>query len=352
MAKILVVDDEYSIRATLCEFLKQQGHEVTPAADAVSALDLIREGSFDVIVSDIIMPRLSGIALLEKIRGLDSEAQVIIMTGEPTVDTAISAVQSGANDYLVKPIKRDDFLKAVNHVLSIKHLQDEKKSLEEQNRQYQHGLEKIVENRTGELRRNMEGIVFLLSSVTEVRDPYTAGHQRRVGNLSAAIGRALGFSEKEAEFLRVTGYMHDIGKIMIPTEILAKPEPLNPIEKQIVRGHPEHAFEMLQQVNLPKQMARAIYQHHERYDGSGYPFGLLRNELCMEAQILSVADVLEAMTSHRPYRAAQDLSAALAEIEHFAGTSYHPEVSAVCLRLFREEQYQIDESVHDISFSL
>ena len=150
------------------------------AADADEALTLHERNAYDVIVSDIIMPRTTGIQLLEQVRKQDAATQIIIMTGEPTVDTAVLAVQKGANDYLTKPIRKDAFLKTVQNALKVKQLINEKQALEAENRRYQKDLEETIERRTGELQKNMQGVIYLLSSVVEVRDPYTAGHQRRV----------------------------------------------------------------------------------------------------------------------------------------------------------------------------
>ncbi len=352
MERILIVDDENSIRVTLCEFLKRRGQIADSASNAFEALQMIEENSYDVIVSDIIMPQLTGLQLLEKIRENSQTAQVLIMTGEPTVDSAVLSVKRGANDYLIKPIRKDDFLKSVDHALQIKRLSDAKHLLEEKNLRYQRELEEMVKIRTSELEKNMQGIVFLLSSVVEVRDPFTAGHQRRVGNLSAAIAELLGLDKKRVELIRVTGYIHDIGKIMIPTEILSKPGILNPIERKIIENHPSNGLEMLTRVNLPDVIGEIISQHHERYDGSGYPSGINGGEMRIEPQILGVADVIEAMTSHRPYRPALELSAALAEIKAFSGRSYHPEVVDACIQLFHEKNYTIDQSEYEVFFPL
>ncbi|MEL7655592.1 MAG: HD domain-containing phosphohydrolase [Bacillota bacterium] len=352
MSRVLIVDDEKSMRITLSEFLKKEGYEIDSAPDAYTAFQMLGETQYDIVVTDIIMPRITGIELLEKIREKSQNIQIIIMTGEPTVETAVKAVKSGANDYLTKPIHRDAFLKAIYHAEQVKQLIDEKAELEKQNQKYQKGLEEIVIDRTKALQGAMQGTISLLSSVVEARDPYTAGHQRRVGNLSAAIGKKMGLDNKTIENVRMIGYIHDIGKIAIPTEILSKPGSLNDLEMQMIRNHSISGYEMLMKVNLPKIIGETIYQHHERCNGEGYPRGLTENEISIEAQILMVADVVEAMMSHRPYRPALGLEKALDEILKNSGTHYKPEVVDACSRLFIEDQYEIDENEHKVLFPI
>lgn len=352
MSRVLVVDDEKSMRATLCEFLTKQGFEAEAAADAQIAFKMIDENDYDVVVTDIIMPRLSGLDLLTKIRERSQTIQVIIMTGEPTVETAVKTVRSGANDYLIKPINKDSFIKAVQYAARIKSLNDEKNVIEKQNQHYARDLEKVVEQRTNSLQVAMQSIISLLASVVEIRDPYTAGHQRRVGNLSATIAGKMNLSKNTIEFIRIIGYIHDIGKICIPTEILSKPGKISRLEMQMIRNHPFSGYEMISRVNLPEVIAETIYQHHERCDGSGYPRGMEISEITIEAQIIMVADVVEAMISHRPYRPALGLEAALQEIEQNSGSLYNPEVVSACVNLFHKDNYVIDDKEHTISFPL
>lgn len=343
MSKVLVVDDEKSIRVTLCQFLNNGGFEADSAGDADTAYNMIWENDYDVVITDIIMPKSSGIELLSNIRKTNKEIQVIIMTGEPSVDTAIKAVQSGANDYLTKPINKDTLLKTVGHAAQIKKLNDEKAVLERENLFYQKQLEELVDTRTQSLQHVMKGVIYLLSSVVEARDPYTAGHQRRVGNLSAAIAEKMSMKKETVDLVRTIGYIHDIGKISIPAEILTKPGRLTPLEMEMIKIHAHKGYEMLAKVNLPEKIGQAIYEHHERYNGSGYPNGIKDHEISEEAKILIVADVVEAMISHRPYRPALGLDVALEEIERQAGIYYNPDVVAACISLFRDDHYNIED---------
>ena len=191
------------------------------------------------------------------------------------------------------------------------------------------------------LERAMEATLQAVSSVVELRDPYTAGHERRVGELAAAIGAEMGLTEHVVKGLRLAGYVHDVGKISVPAEILSKPTRLTPTEYELIKAHPQSGFEVLKNVDFPWPVAQIILQHHERLDGSGYPGKLKGEETLLEARVMAVADVVEAMSSHRPYRPGMGLDAALAEVETNSGRIYDAQAVAACLRLFREKGYAL-----------
>ena len=206
----------------------------------------------------------------------------------------------------------------------------EKKRAEEQ-------IQRYVE----QLKIAFMSTVEVATSLSEMRDPYTAGHERHVGDLAMAIGAALGLDERRQEGLRVAGYLHDIGKITVPAEILSKPGKLSPIEYELIKGHPQCGYEVLKDVEFPWPIAQIALQHHERMDGSGYPQGLKGEEILFEARIMAVADVVEAMSSHRPYRPGLGIDKALAEIERGRGTAYDPAVADACLKMLREGTYTL-----------
>jgi len=183
------------------------------------------------------------------------------------------------------------------------------------------------------------GPIGSIASTIEMRDPYTAGHQRRVAKLAAAIGAELGLPEDRIRGIFLAGLIHDVGKIDIPAEILSKPGKLTSLEMQFIRTHPQAGYEIIKGVEFPWPIAETILQHHERLDGSGYPRGLAAEAVIVEARILAVADVTEAMTAHRPYRAALGLDAALAEIETGKGRLYDPAAVDACIALFRNKGF-------------
>jgi PAS domain S-box-containing protein len=191
------------------------------------------------------------------------------------------------------------------------------------------------------LRRAVNTTIQVMVSAVEVRDPYTSGHQTRSADVARAIATEMGLPKEKIESIRMAGSIHDIGKLSIPAEILSKPSKLSEIEFSLIKEHPHKGFEMLKDVESPWPLAEIIYQHHERMDGSGYPRNLKGEEILMEARILTVADVVEAMASHRPYRAGLGIDAALNEIEKNRGIFYDDAVADACLRLFREKGFQL-----------
>jgi len=194
-----------------------------------------------------------------------------------------------------------------------------------------------------QLQSSLMQTVEVATVLSEMRDPYTAGHERKVAEIAVAIGQEMGLDEHTVEGLRVAGFLHDIGKINIPSEILAKPGRLTQLEYEIIQGHPESGYSVLKDVDFPWPVAEIALQHHERIDGTGYPHKLKGDEILLQARITAVADVVEAMASHRPYRPGLGIEAALAEIERGKGTIYDSEASAACLTLFREKGYSLPE---------
>jgi len=213
---------------------------------------------------------------------------------------------------------------------SIVHDITKRKQAEEQ-------LQQSLEN----LRKAVSTTIQVIVSTVEVRDPYTAGHQLRVADLSRAIATEMKFSPDRIESIRIAASIHDIGKLSIPAEILSKPGKLSDLEFALIKEYSLKGHEMLKDVNSSWPLAEIVYQHHERMNGSGYPRNLKGDEILMEARIMAVADVVEAMASHRPYRAAIGIDAALKEIEDNRGVLYDADVVDVCLRLFRKKDYQL-----------
>ena len=203
--------------------------------------------------------------------------------------------------------------------------------------------EEELKQSLNDLRRAMEGAVQAMALIIESRDPYTAGHQRRVTFLACAIAEEMGLSPSQVDGIRMAGSTHDIGKIHVPAEILSKPGRLADFETSIIKTHPQIGYDVLKEINFPFPVAQTVLQHHERMDGSGYPYGLSGEDILLEARIISVADVVEAMSSHRPYRPAIGVDSALQEIYQNSGILYDSDVVMVCLRLFKEKEFQFEQ---------
>lgn len=203
--------------------------------------------------------------------------------------------------------------------------------------------EEEIARHLASLQRAVQGTIQVVSTIGELRDPYTHGHERRVGEIATAIASEMGLPANQLEGVRVAGYLHDVGKIGVPAEILSKPSKLSKAEFDLVKQHAQQSYDILKGVDFPWPVAEAAWQHHERMDGTGYPRGLKGEAIILEARILAVADTVEAMASHRPYRPGLGIDKALAEIERGSGTAYDPAVAAACLRLFREKRYEISK---------
>lgn len=189
----------------------------------------------------------------------------------------------------------------------------------------------------------MEKIVNALIAAIEIWDPYTARHQKRVATLSLAIAREMGFDQKQLDVMRIAAILHDIGKINLPTEILCKPGKLAVCEYNLIKMHSEAGYQILKKIDFPDEIAEIVFQHHESLDGSGYPRGLKGDDICIEARILHVADVVEAISSNRPYRPANGIEEALKEIENDIDGKYDTNACNICLDLFRYQNFKIKE---------
>lgn len=203
-------------------------------------------------------------------------------------------------------------------------------------------MEKDRQKSLDQLRQSLEATIHAMAVTVELRDPYTAGHQRRVADLAYAIALEMNLEESRLTGLRMASTIHDLGKISIPSEILTKPTKLTYIEFEIVKTHAQAGYDILKDIDFPWPIARIVHEHHERMDGSGYPNGLKGEDILLESKILTVADVVEAMVSHRPYRTALGVEPALAEIIKNRGILYDEDVVDICLKLFEEKRFSFE----------
>ncbi|MBD3413548.1 MAG: HD domain-containing protein [Candidatus Aminicenantes bacterium] len=200
--------------------------------------------------------------------------------------------------------------------------------------------EKELKQTLKKLRGALGGTIQVIESIVKIRDPFTAGHQRRVADLARSIAKEMGLSVNQIDALRMAGQVHDIGKISVPSEILSKPKRLTETEFELIKSHSREGYDILKNINFPWPVAEIVLQHHERLDGSGYPDGLKNGQILIEAKVLGVADVVEAMSSHRPYRASLGKNKALEEIKKNKGILYEPEAVDVCVKLFTNKGYE------------
>jgi putative nucleotidyltransferase with HDIG domain len=277
-----------------------------------------------VLVNDYQAPHLSKKDLLEGHGPIQRFLTVPVLDGGRVV-AAAAAVANKGTDYTEDDISA--FTSLVNKMWEILRRQRVDEALKESLA------------RTTEVQ---DGTIQAMATVTEARDPYTAGHQRRVARLACAIARELGLPADRVAGLRVMGLLHDLGKINIPAEILSKPGKLSEMEFNIIKSHPQAGYEIVKEIRFPWPVAEIFLQHRERLDGSGYPQGLQGDEIILEAKILAVADVVEAMSSYRPYRPELGIDKALEEIAQKKGVLYDPEVVDACIKVCTEDQFTFE----------
>ncbi len=284
----------------------------------------------EVILADYSLPSFDGLSALKIKQEIVPEIPLVILSGTIGEEIAVECIKSGATDYVLKD-KLFRLGPVVRRALEEAQVYRERKQAEEKlRRSYK------------KLRKMLKDIVQTIALTVEIRDPYTAGHQQRVSQLSSAIARQMNLSPDQVEGIYMTAILHDIGKISVPAEILTKPGRLNEIEMNMLRTHPQVGYDILKKIDFPWPLAKVVLQHHERMDGSGYPKGLKGDEILLEARIIGVADVVEAMSSHRPYRPALGIDKALEEISKNKGILYDPEVVNACFRLFKEKKFKFE----------
>jgi putative nucleotidyltransferase with HDIG domain len=322
-ASILVVDDDAGYRKILQSYLQKVRLSCKTAPGAIEALEIIRRRQIDLVIADIKMKGKNGIELMQEAHHDHPNLPFIIITGYAPEYSYEDIIEAGASDFIAKPFSMAELNAKVNRIYKERDVFI----------QLQESLLKV--------KRLFENTVSALIYILEKRDPYTAGHQQKVAELACAIGQEMRLPEERIEALRLAGFVHDIGKVNIPMEILIRPRKLNNIEKGLIQEHCQTGFDILKKIDFPYPIADIVLQHHERVDGSGYPQGLMQSEILLEARILAVADVVEAMSDHRPYRPALKLSEALKEISLNRAVLYDGEVVDACLRLFKGRGFSL-----------
>jgi len=355
--RVVIVDDEPGVRGLLLAHLSTLPLDCRPAKDAAEALAIAAEEPRPALVlSDIEMPGLSGVELLERLKSLDETIQVVMVTGVQQMDTVRQCVRAGAYDYIVKPFEAEDLLRTVERAL-------ERGRLIRQNAEYRRDLERMVQEQTVEIRQTRDIALLTLARLAESRDAVTGQHLERMAEYSrrlaeAAAGEpALGWITPEfVEQIYKSSPLHDIGKVGIPDAILCKPGPLAPDEMAVMRTHPEIGGDTLRSVierytghSFLRMGMEIAYNHHEHWDGSGYPRGLTSGQIPLAARIVALADAYDTITSRRPYKVAFDHEEAVRRIERDRGAHFDPVLVDVFLRChhdFAEIRERLTDPVH------
>jgi putative nucleotidyltransferase with HDIG domain len=323
--RILIVDDEISIRKLLLRRLSRQGYHCEEAASTAEALEKMRAASADLIMLDMKMPGKSGMDLLPELKANYPATAVIMATAVAETSLAIQCMKQGADDYINKPFNLDEVAMSVDKTL-------EKRRLELQIKEYQEHLQQKVDEQTVEIRRLFLGAIEALVFALEAKDRYTAGHSRRVTEVALAIGRELNLPGDDMEDLRWGSLLHDVGKIAVDQFIQNKPGRLTPAEYEHIMIHAQVGAGIVKPV-VNDRVVEMVAHHHDRYNGTGLHQVVAGEDIPLGARILAVADAFDAMTSDRPYRPAMPVEEARQEIRRCIGTQFDPVVAGAFLRV-------------------
>jgi response regulator RpfG family c-di-GMP phosphodiesterase len=343
--QVLVVDDDPGIPMMLCQKLSCEGFDCESCSGGQEALALLRARSFDIVISDLQMPGMTGMELLDIVHKEFPRAAFLMVTGVDDVRVGIQAMKQGGADYVVKPLQLDALVASVQRAL-------EKKRVDLEVENYRLNLEQLVEQRTKQLRAAMKRVentydetLQALGSALDLRDTETEGHSRRVSRYSVEMARAYGCSNDQLKQIPRGSYLHDIGKIGIPDAILLKPGKLTSEEREVMETHVQIGYDLVCRIAFLAGAAEIVLTHQEHYDGTGYPQGLVGDEIPIGARIFAVADTLDAMTSDRPYRRALPLSAARTEITSESDHQFDSKVVEVFLTIPEEDWENMRQEV-------
>lgn len=335
-SRILIVDDEREITEVLSDLLSED-YDCKTANSAEDALERLAESDVQLVISDITMPGMSGLEMIPLVKRVSPNTVVVMISGMQTVESAIGALRLGAFDYLMKPFD-------LRHVEAVVKRALEHHELIVAKQRYEDHLEELVEQRTIELDRALNSLedayratLKALTAALETRDSETHGHSERVVTYSLRLGREYGLSSETMKALEFGSLLHDIGKIGVPDSILRKPAKLTDEEWVRMKEHPYHGQQILRGIKFLEGAARVVAQHHEKWDGSGYPHGLRGEDIDICARIFAVADAFDAITSDRVYRRGKSYQEAAKELDDWAGRQFDPKVVEAFHRVPQED---------------
>ena len=336
---VLYVEDEIEIRQSMVRYLEKFFSKVVSAQNGLEGLKEYQKSKFDIVITDLSMPKMSGLEMIEQIKSINDEQAILITTAHTEVSYMSGAIKFHIDGYIIKPF---DYEQLNAELFKI----SQKLKKFRENEEYKLHLLEMVGEKTQELHDNYDKTLFSMIEMIEKRDTYTAGHSKRVAEYSKKIAKEMGYSKEEQTMIYQAGMLHDVGKIATPDAVLLNPKELSEIEYKLIQEHVEVSNRLVSNIPMFKPLAEMIYSHHERHDGKGYPRGLKADEITPLARILIVSDAFDAMTTNRIYKARKSVSEAIEEIEELSSIQFHPEVAKSAQIALKD--VQIDDTISQL----
>ncbi|MFA6188621.1 MAG: HD domain-containing phosphohydrolase [Sulfuricurvum sp.] len=316
---ILYVEDDKEVNEALVKYLSKFFNHVETAFDGEEGLEKYKLGEFDIVLTDINMPKMNGIEMAKQIKAINAQQEIVIISAYTETDYFLNSIHLGISDYILKPISYEQMNSVLYKVASTLQIRKE-------NKRFHESLYQLVEEQTKLLTDNYEQTIKAMVDLVESRDTYTGGHSERVAHYSKAIAQEMKLSDEECELIFRAGMLHDIGKVTTPDTILLKPGQLSAREYTLIQNHVTVSYDLLSKIPMYAKLSEIIIVHHERYDGHGYPKGLKGDEIPLLGRIMIIADAFDAMTTNRIYKGRMRSEDAILEIQASSGTQFDPKV--------------------------
>jgi len=336
---VLYVEDDIAIQKSMERYLNKFFNTVDIANDGIDALQFYKKGQYDIIITDLSMPKMNGIDMIHKIKEIDEAQAIIITTAHGESNFLLGAIKSHIDGYILKPFDYTELnfelFKIAQRVQKFK-----------ENEKYKEYLKDMLDEKTKEMSENYEKTIYSMVELIEQRDTYTAGHSKRVAHYCNLIATEMQYTQEECILLHQAAILHDIGKIETPDAVLLNPKPLNDIEYKLIQEHVTVGYKLLDNIPMFQPLAKIVYQHHERYDGLGYPNGLQGQEIDPFARIMIVADAFDAMTTNRIYKARKTIKEAIKELQALSQKQFHPTVIKSAVKVL--QKITLDDTISQL----
>ncbi len=333
---VLYVEDDLDIQGAMVEYLSKLFHHIDVAENGLAGLELFKKRTYDIVISDLAMPKMNGIEMLKEIRNIDEEQMILITSAYAETEYMLEAIKISVDGYILKPFDYNQ-LNYELHKIVLKLQKFEESKI------YKQTLERMIEKKSAIVsslldfqQDNYEQTLYAMVEMIEERDTYTAGHSKRVATYAKKIAKAMGYSKEECTKIYQAGMLHDIGKIATPDAVLLNPARLNDIEYNLIKEHVSVGYKLLYNVPMFQELADIIYVHHEYYDGSGYPRGIAKDDINPLGRIMIVVDAFDAMTTNRIYKRSKTVFEAIEELRALSAKQFDPDVVKVAVDVLKD----------------